>query len=297
MTAETLVGKANNLQAPSPTVVRLLSLLNSPDADYDEVIRTVGCDAVLSAKLIAVCNSASYGLAKPVGSVEQGVLILGYGEIHRLVMALNFASQLGTENSAYSMDAGTLWRHSLVTAQLTPRIVARARNGGADTSIAYTAGLLHDIGKIVIGQTLASRTRDEIRRQVEEDGISLLKAEKAVIGCDHAEVGGCLLRKWRIPGPIAEAAAWHHTPRAGGAGNLSAAVHIADAITHQIGASPGWKSFAVTIDETAITSLGLSAGDLDALTIVAFDLNEEICKHEDIGMPAKPAEDLAECAF
>ena len=146
MNAETLIDRTPNLQVPSPTVVRLLNLLNNPDADYDEVIATVNRDAVLSAKLLAICNSTSYGLAQPMASVGQGVLYLGFGEIHRLVMELSFGSQIGSGLSGYDMEAGVLWHHSLVTALLTPRVLGISKKFATDTSIAYTAGLVHDIG-------------------------------------------------------------------------------------------------------------------------------------------------------
>lgn len=300
MNAETLIGKTPNLHAPSPTVVRLLNLLNDTNADYDEVISTVSRDVVLSAKLLALCNSASYGLAQPVASLEQGVLYLGYGEIHRLVMALSFGGPIGNELPGYDMDAGALWRHSLVTALLTPRALALSRTLGADTSIAYTAGLLHDIGKVVIGQTLNADSRQKIHRLVERREASLLEAEKTVIGCDHAEIGASLLRQWRIPEIIVEAVAFHHHPQLEGAGHLSAVVHVADAIAHQTGASPGWESFAVVRHEAALTTLQLSGTQLELLTLAALDCEETVARQEKIATARKPGGrvgDVAECAF
>ncbi len=282
MTAEALIGRTPNLQAPSPTVVRLLTLLNNDNADYDEVISTVGRDAVLSAKLLALCNSVSYGLAQPVASLEQGVLYLGFGEIHRLIMALSFGSQVGVELPGYDMDAGTLWRHSLTVGLLTPRVLAMSKRNSVDTSVAYTAGLLHDIGKLVIGQTLEAAQRTKIHKLVESREASLLDAEKTVIGCDHAEIGGCLLHHWRIPDVIVEAVANHHKPPAGKNDLLSAAIHLADATAHQTGASPGWESFAVTRHDSALTLLSLATVDLDNLIFGAIDCQEKVAQQERI---------------
>ncbi|MFO1511415.1 MAG: HDOD domain-containing protein [Verrucomicrobiota bacterium] len=300
MKAETLIGKTPNLHPPSPTVVRLLGLLNNPDADYDEVISTVSRDPVLSAKLLALCNSASYGLAQPVASIDQGVLYLGYGEIHRLVMALSFGGPIGSELPGYDMDAGELWRHSLVTALLTPRALALAQAAGVDTSIAYTAGLLHDIGKVVIGQVLSPEACRRIHQMVGTGDTPLLEAEKRVLGCDHAEIGACLLRQWRIPEIIVEAVALHHRPQAEGAGQLAAVVHVADAIAHQTGASPGWESFAVVRHEAALTKLQLTGTQLELLTLAALDCEEKVAQQERL-CAAKPlaatGRDVAGCGF
>lgn len=283
MNAETLIARTPNLQAPSPTVTRLLTLLNNPEADYDDITTTVGRDAVLSAKVLAVCNSAGYGLAQPVASIDQAVLYLGYGEIHRQVMALSFGGQIAAALPGYDMEAGALWRHSLVTALLAPRVLARAKVAGPDPSIAYTAGLVHDIGKLVIGQTLEAAARTEIRRRVEEDSIALREAERGVVGCDHAEIGATLLRSWRIPEIIVEAVADHHRPKTDGTGPLAAVVHVADAIAHQSGASPGWESFAVVRHEDAVSALGLAPAELELLALEAMDCLDQMTRQESAG--------------
>ena len=300
MNTETLIGKAPQLQAPSPTVVRLLTLLDNPEADFEEIIATVSRDAALSVKLLSVCNSTSFGLAQEVSSVDQAVLYLGYGEIHRLVMALNFGGPLGVELSGYDMDAGTLWQHSLVTALLTPRVVGQSKGSGLDTSIAYTAGLVHDIGKLVIGQSLDAASRERIHQLVEAGEGSLLVVEKAVIGCDHAEVGACLLRQWRLPEVIVEAVEHHHHPPVADGARLSAVVHVADALAHQTGASPGWGSFAIVFHEAVLTALHLTGADLEALTFAALDCQEKAAQQEN-SAPARQPESragaAAECSF
>lgn len=297
MTAESLIAKASSLRAPSSTVVRLLTLLNDPDPDYEEVITIVSRDALLTGKLLALCNSASYGLARPVASIEQAVHYVGYCEVHRLVLAVSFGSQIGTELPGYSMEAGALWQHSVATAILTPRIARLSRNFDADTSVAYTAGLLHDIGKLVIDQTLNEATRDRIRHCVKVDGLPTLEAEKSVLGSDHAEIGACLLRRWRLPSSIVEAVASHHAPPQDGGARLSSVVHLADALTHQTGASPGWESFAIVVHAEAVTALGLSDADLDTLSMAAFECQDRL-DHPGKPEPARqPERATAACAF
>lgn len=276
MMAETLIGSTPNLRAPSHSVLRLLHILNDLNADCDEVIHIVAEDPVLTGKLLALCNSARYGLAKPVASIQQAVQYLGFGEIHRIVIALGFGDTIGTPLPGYDMEAGDLWRHSLVAAQLAPHVARLSRHTEVDSSVAYTAGLLHDIGKIVIGQTIDEVTRERIRHLVEHESVSVLEAENTMLGCDHAEIGACLLRQWHIPEILTDAVATHHKPRLNGRASLSAVVHAADAIAHQVGASPGWGSFAVNRDSGAWNALELSEQDLEVLTFQAIESDTKL---------------------
>jgi len=280
MKPETLIGKTPNLVAPSPTVARLLHLLSGDDTDYDEVIANIGRDPVLTTKLLALCNSAGFGLAKPVASLKQAVNYLGYCETLRLVMALNFGTQVEVEIPGYAMESGALWQHSLVTAVLSSHVIGLSKRLAIDGSIAYTAGLVHDIGKIVIGHFLDAETRARVQALVETSGGSLVAAEKEVIGCDHAEIGACLLRQWHIPEVIAEAVADHHDPPLEKGPRLSAVVHIADVVAHQTGLSPGWGSFAVTAHAAAFAALNLNNKDLNTLTFAAVDAAEKAARPE-----------------
>jgi putative nucleotidyltransferase with HDIG domain len=297
MKPETLVGKTPNLTAPSPTVTRLLQLLTGPDVDYDEVVGAVARDPVLTAKLLALCNSASFGLAKPMASIKQAVAYLGYCETLRLVMALNFGDKVNVELPGYAMEPGALWNHSLVTALLSSHVLGLSRKIDADGSVAYTAGLVHDIGKVVIGQMLDAEMRDQIQAILAASDTSLIDAEKRIIGCDHAEIGACLLRQWRLPEIIVEATAHHHAPALAGGPQLSAAIHVADAIAHQTGDSPGWGSFAITIHAEAVTALNLSQKDLNTLTFVAVESAEKVKRHGEAAMVEMPDLDLAACVF
>lgn len=288
MKIESLIGRVRNLRTPSPTVIRLLSVLDAPDPDMDEVISTVNQDAVLSAKLLGVCNSAYFGLAQPISSVDQGVLHLGFNEIHRLLMALGFGEIVGAKVPCYDMEAGTLWQHSLVTALLAPRVIASARTIQMETSVAYTAGLLHDIGKLVIGQLLDDKGREQIHQHVENQGVSLVEAERAVLGADHAGIGACLLQQWRIPKVIVDAVEHHHEPPENVVG-LSHVVHVADAMAHQSGASPGWGSFAITVHESALTALRLTSANVEDLTISALDAQEKAAQQQAKGAPMRNA--------
>lgn len=271
MNAETLIAKVPNLPAPAPSVARLLELLAKPDADNDDMIKVIRNDGVMSAKLIGLCNTAAYALSSPVNSVEQAVLMLGHSEIHRLVMSVGFADAVSPKMSGYAMAEGELWRHSLLTAYTAVAVTALARKTSFDPSIAFTAGLVHDIGKIVVTHALDEATQNQMRDLILRNEHSLIEAEQQVLGADHAEVGATLLRKWGLPELLVESVANHHQPVIKPKPALSAIVHVADVIALEAGPSPGWASFAMRADESAVEALGLGREDIERLIISAYD--------------------------
>jgi putative nucleotidyltransferase with HDIG domain len=271
MKPEALIASIGTIPAPSPSVVRLLELLAQPDADTDEMIKIVRQDGVMSAKLLGLCNSAAYGLAAPVSSIEQAVLLLGQLELHRMVVSVGFSRALSPAMVGYAMQDGVLWRHSLLTAYTAVAVTALAKHNFVDPSIAYTAGLIHDIGKIVITQALTPERQTHMRQLIDFGAKSLLEAEREVVGCDHAEVGAALLHQWGLPEVLVEAVGHHHQPVSQPKVQLSAIVHVADIIALEAGIPPGMASFAVRVDETAVTALGLDHQHIETLILSAYD--------------------------
>lgn len=271
MKPETLIASVPKIPAPAPSVARLLELLARADGDNDDMIKIVRQDGVMSAKLLGLCNSASYGLAAPVSSIEQAVLLLGHVEIHKLVMSVGFSGALSPAMPGYAMQDGELWRHSLLTAYTAVAVTALARRSMVDPAIAYTAGLIHDIGKIVITHALNTEAQTTLRQLTEFGSKSLLEAEQEVVGCDHAEVGACLLKQWGLPEVLIESVANHHRPVTTPKPLLSAIVHVADIIALEAGIAPGVASFAMRVDENAVTTLGLEQEHIETLILSAYD--------------------------
>lgn len=276
MNAESLIAKVPQVPAPSPSVARLLELLARADADNDDMIKVIRQDGVMSAKLLGMCNSAAYGLSAPIHSIEQAVLMLGHSEIHRLVMSVGFSGPLSSEMRGYGIPESELWRHSLLTAFVAVVVAGKARNINLDPAIAYTAGLVHDLGKIVITHALDEATQRAMRELIDRQESSLLEAERLMLGTDHAEVGACLLRKWGLPELLVEAVANHHHPVIQPQPQLSAIVHVADIIALEAGAAPGWASFAMRAEESAVEALGFGSADIERLIISAADATKQV---------------------
>jgi putative nucleotidyltransferase with HDIG domain len=257
MTANEIIAQAKDLPVVSETARKLAAQLNQPDLHRDEIVETVRCDSVLTAKLLRVCNSAGCGAREPVVSVDQALLILGDNAIFRMVCAIGFGSALGLTGSGYDAEANDLWTHSLSAGIGSEYLVEVGSYGNFLPSAAFTAGLLHDIGKTVINKVLTPKARGELRAKISNESLSRFAAERAVLGTDHCEVGACLLQRWSFPELIVEAVANHHAPVTRPAVHLSAVVYLANCAVHCSGTGDGWETQLAESNQRSAEALGM----------------------------------------
>jgi putative nucleotidyltransferase with HDIG domain len=261
--AQQLVDRVKNLPPVSQAALKLVNLLDQPEADNDEVVNAIKCDNILTAKLLRACNSPYFGLDEPVASVDQAVMILGHQQILHIVLTLAFGSAMVVPLPGYAVEASELWRHSLITASAAEIIALEATGMNVEKPVAFTVGLLHDIGKLVMSQALTRDLQVAIRQLIENQKISRSEAEKTVLGTDHGEVGAYLLRTWNLPEKIIEATVNHHNPVFEPAPQLSVVTHLANCLAHLAGSAPGWDGFAVRVNPRAITVLEIGEGRLE----------------------------------
>ncbi len=271
MTALELVTKVKSLPPVSYAALKLVNLLEQASVSNDEVVQVLKCDNVLTAKLLRACNSPYFGLEEPVSSVDQAVFLLGHQQILHIVLTLAFGSAMVVPLPGYAVEANELWRHSLVTATAAETVVTEIPELNVDPAVAFTVGLLHDIGKLVLGQVLTPDFQADIHRQVELEKISRSEAEKVVLGTDHGEVGACLLQDWHLPGNIVEAVAHHHQPVLEPRPQLSVVTHLANSIAHLAGSAPGWDGYVPRVDDRVATTFGITGDKLENMVIAVRD--------------------------
>jgi putative nucleotidyltransferase with HDIG domain len=263
--AQQLVDRVKNLPPVSQAALKLVNLLDQPEADNDEIVNAIKCDNILTAKLLRACNSPYFGLDEPVASVDQAVLILGHQQILHIVLTLAFGSAMVVPLPGYAVEASELWRHSLITASAAEIIAAETNAMTIEKPAAFTVGLLHDIGKLVLSQALTPDLQMSVRQLIEQQKISRSEAEKIVLGTDHGEVGACLLKSWHLPETIIEATANHHNPVFEPAPQLSVVTHLANCLAHLAGSAPGWDGFAVRVNPQALTTLDIGEDRLETM--------------------------------
>jgi HD-like signal output (HDOD) protein len=204
-------------------------------------------DAALTSEVLSLTNSADL-----VEAVES----LGLETVKALVLALRFLAEHGQLKPGY-LSLEELWQHSTKVAQLARDLILFETKDPVLAAEALTAGLLHDLGKVVLATNfddLYGRVHGLARKQP----VSLWDVEKEMFGASHGEIGGCLVGMWNMPSSVVEAAAFHHEPPLGEHQHLTplAAVHIANVLAHQLWPSDGFR-VAPTIDTAFLNELGL----------------------------------------
>jgi putative nucleotidyltransferase with HDIG domain len=186
-------------------------------------------DPALSARVLRLANSAYFRLARPVTEVRAACIVLGFDTVRALAVGLSALDTL-SKSVGSALDLDAFWRHSVAVATAAQGITRRA--GLEDPGTAFCAGVLHDVGKLL----LASVDPDRWRRAAATGG---LEAERAEFGTDHAEVGAWIGERWHFPPEIVEAIGGHHAP-AGGAGRWGVVLRLADGVAQRAGCrSPG----------------------------------------------------------
>jgi HD-like signal output (HDOD) protein/CheY-like chemotaxis protein len=195
-----------------PTLYRqIVQEMQREKPSVEKVAAIIEKDAGMSAKVLQIVNSGTYGLKQHVSNVVQAAKLLGLSNIRNLVLAAEAFQPTENDNLPSNFQIDALWEHSLRVAAFAKKIMYMETEDLMRSDEAFTAGLLHDIGQIVLA-TNKSEEFGEALRRAQEEGELLIDAEKAIFGATHAEVGGYLLELWGLPDPITEAITFHFIP-------------------------------------------------------------------------------------
>jgi putative nucleotidyltransferase with HDIG domain len=250
--------------------------LDQPAVSNEDVVTVLKYDDVLTAKLLRACNSPYFGFDEQVSSVEQAVMILGHQQILHMVLSLAFGGAMSTRLPGYAIEAKELWFHSLSTAVAAEHLARSGLPMEVEPPVAFTAGLLHDIGKLALHQVLDTGTQTAIRDCIIQQRLPRNVAEREILGTDHCEVGARLLETWRLPVEIVEAVAHHHSPVGTPQPKLSAVIHVSNCLVHLIGSTLGWECYAVIADAGANEALGITPEKLECLMISVHDSAQQV---------------------
>lgn len=251
-----LVSRLVSLPSLPSLYTRIVQELQSPQASINSVANIISEDPAMTAKILQLVNSSYFGLRRSISNLTQAVVLLGLDTIKALVLTTQVFSQFDSEIiRGYSVKA--LWQHSAMVGGLARRI---ARAEGCDEALindALMAGLLHDVGKLILAANLPN-IYSKVTEMVEREGIDTAVAERRLFGAAHGETGAYLLGLWGLPTSIVEAVAFHHHPQDCETPGFSALtiVHIANAISHQFTTHPR-PSMSSSLDEDYLDTLGI----------------------------------------
>ena len=255
---------------PLPTsAMRVIALTKNPATSVKELEFVIGQDPALTAGILRQANSAYYGYARRISSLQEAIVRLGFHVIQGLAMSSAVAPLLKTELVGYGIEQEGLWKHSLLTAMAAKRLCQRRKLPYGD--VAFTAGLLHDIGKLIIS-IYVQEVGDYLIKKVTEAQLSYVELEEKVIGFDHARVGGFLARSWNLPDNLVAAISFHHSlSDEQDHVELTSVVHVANGLANLLGIGGGVDSFFNPIQQKALDRLTLKESDLE---LILADLGE-----------------------
>jgi len=247
-----VVAQLDDLPSLPAVVMELLSAVDQADADISVLAKKVSHDQALTAKTLRLANSSQFGLAVKLTTIQQAITYLGFETTRNLILAAAVTGCFPAGRCP-GFDDKAFWRHS-IGAACAARVLARRLHFNQD--IAFTAGLLHDIGRLAL-VTLYPEPYAGVLAYRSAHDVTVREAERAVLGVDHVEAGAALAEHWNFSPTMAHGLAQHHTPEALGAGFLATIVHVADAVVHGLDLAAEQEELVPTVSAVAWTALAL----------------------------------------
>lgn len=253
---EKLVEQIDTIPSLPIVVADALQVIDALDAGPKELAAVLYKDQGLTTTILKFANSAYYGFNRKISTITEAIVILGFNTIRSLLLAASVQRAVGGEVKGYDLAQGELWKHSIICA-MTARSIAR-RVGFPGVEQAFIAGLIHDIGKVILSMHVASQF-EELMTIVSEQKLNFSQAEKQLFGADHAEIGGLVAERWNLPEDLVDAIAHHHLiEEPAELKTITAVVHVADALCLMLGLGLGSDGLLYQVNSQAVEMLGLS---------------------------------------
>ena len=228
---EAILNSIKDLPSIPKVVFEVTSLLNDSKTSTNRLSDVIGKDQGLTSKLLAISNSPLYGLKRKVSSIEFAVLVLGFQEIRNIVAALSFVDAIEVLPSNY-FDPQEFWLHSMLVGTAAKGISQHL--GFEFGSEAFVAGLLHDLGILVIHKFF-SKEFVEIITKASSENMTILEAEANVLGLTHQEIGKFLAEKWELPLLLCDSINYHHNPSEANENKYFVSIiHLVDLMTQRL---------------------------------------------------------------
>jgi putative nucleotidyltransferase with HDIG domain len=210
VTVSDLVKDIDGLVTLPDVFMRISRLIDDPNSSSNDIAQAINQDPSFTIRLLRIANSSMFSFPSSVTTVAKAVAIIGTSQIRSLALSMSVAKSFaGLPNDLVSMH--NFWRHSLFCG-LIARLLAR-KVRGCDPDSVFTAGLLHDIGELVIFNRLPKEAEAALLMVLDsQDEVQVHQAEQEVMGLDHAEVGGELAKHWQLPVLLEECIRHHHNP-------------------------------------------------------------------------------------
>ena len=263
-----IMDSVNTVPALSPGASHLLEIIGTGVYEVPDIVKVIEGDSALTANVLKVVNSAAMGLRREINSVHQAVAFLGDTKIIGIALTSSGGKTFNSELKGYAGSRGELGRHCLWVATAA-RELARHTGGRVDKGVAFTAGLLHDIGKAVISDFMVDLAPRIVARASDDAFGDHLEAEQQVMGTDHCEVGGRLAIHWKMPECLISGIENHHRPEDAPEEYKAMAyvIHLADTLAMMQGVGTGLDDLQYDLSSDYTDYVQLDSTGLEALTL------------------------------
>jgi putative nucleotidyltransferase with HDIG domain len=267
---DSILKSIEKIPAFPATIQKVIELLRDDDYAVNDVVNVIKYDQAVTANILKISNSAYFGVRQKIRTIHDAVIYLGQQQLIRAVQTAGISKFFRKGGQGYVAQSKDLWEHSVAVA-LMSQILSRKILSREDP-VLYTAALLHDVGKIIMGEYV-HESFEQIISRVKQLKCSFLEAEEAILGINHAELGGRIATRWNFPAEIRDAIAFHHRPDLLMAESKNNAwlVYLSDQACLMYGVDGGVDALAYQGLEEVMRHFNLRAIDLEKSFITLYD--------------------------
>ncbi|NNL76300.1 MAG: HDOD domain-containing protein [Desulfobacterales bacterium] len=255
--------------------IKLLALMDDPEVSVLQIEEILRHDPGLTANVLKLANSAYFGMPSKVGSIKQAVLNLGFKRLVQMVVASCVSAVMDKPVPGYDLSPGELWRHSIAVTVAAEGLAKELKIETAEEI--FTAALLHDLGKLVLGEFI----QDDFKKieSALTPEISFEAAENLVLGTNHADIGAQILTQWSLPPATVNAVRWHHNPESADRTDMMLdIVHVANVLCLMIGVGVGRDGLQYQPSAVVTARLGLESCHLENVASKTWQWANEIAE-------------------
>ena len=267
---EDIISTIDTLKPIPPVATQIMALAEDEDSSMSDISDLIVYDPSITASLLKICNSAYFGLARKVESVRDAITLLGLDQIVELVLLNSTAENFKDEPDGYGLGEGELWHHAVLSAHVA-KMLAENHGYANKKHFVFTAALLKDIGKLIMGRFVAF-SYEKINILVSSKGYSFNEAEKEVIGMSHEELGALVAEKWRFGKKLIYIIRNHHMSEEASRDDVETAlVYLADIVCMMMGFGTGMDGLAYRFYGDVLNRMNLTEQDLHK---IIYDIGE-----------------------
>ena len=270
-----IVEQIDQLEPVPPIATQILALTEDPDSSLAEISDLILNDPALTANLLKICNSAFFSLPRQVESVRDAISLMGLDQIVEIVLFNGLSASFKKEMVGYGLGERELWRHAVSSAHVAG-ILADRLGASQNKHLIYTAALVKDIGKLILGRFVAF-SYEQINILVQSQGQSFNDAEHEIIGMNHEELGALVGKKWNFSDKMIYIIRHHHLSDESARQDLETAlVYLADIICMMMGICTGADGLSYRFYGDVLNQMSLSENDLQGIIAEAGKNQQQV---------------------